>query len=102
MCTLCAQIWSRPRALVCVFGGAGGLHHMLVPNLKALITHGAVVAAAGVGGIVLDGGTDFGVMQMVGQAVGRTRKRTVRVIGCCPDGERPTQTPCPTPLLFRC
>ena len=69
-----------------VFGGAGGLHDVLVPNLRALLSHEAMRACSMLGAVVLDGGTDSGVMQMVGAGVARSGNPTVRVLGCCPQG----------------
>jgi hypothetical protein len=36
------------------------------------------------GGIILDGGTESGVMAMVGSALRFTPPKTVRIIGVCP------------------
>ena len=38
------QYWRTPRVLICVFGGAAGLHDLLVPNLRQLVKKGAVGA----------------------------------------------------------
>jgi len=86
------RVWRRPRGLLCIFGGAGGLHDVLVPNLRVLLSQGALKAATVLGCVMLDGGTDSGVMKMVGGAVGKSQERTVRVVGCCPQGI--TRSPC--------
>ena len=43
------QYWRTPRVLICVFGGAAGLHDLLVPNLRQLVKKGAVGAACRLG-----------------------------------------------------
>ena len=151
VCRVGWQYWKTPRALVCVFGGAAGLHDLLVPNLRSLVKKGAVGAAcrlgmcstrktsvvtalvavlvflclgysspcllpllffflctvssnwvsdhtevnvvllvvyrlvtATPGGMILDGGTESGVMAMVGSALRFTPPKTVRIVGVCP------------------
>jgi len=84
--TLRARYFARPTALVCVFGGAGGLHDLLVPRLRGLIKRGATVAAMAVGGMVLDGGTDAGVMSMIGQGLEGIHQGALRVLGVSPAG----------------
>ena len=79
------QIIRRPRACVCVFGGAAGLHDLLVPSLRSLIREGVVAAALRVGAMMLDGGTKSGVMEMVGSAFERV-KTGIRLLGVCPRG----------------
>ena len=81
-----ARYFARPTALVCVFGGAGGLHDLLVPRLRGLIKRGATVAAMAVGGMVLDGGTDAGVMSMIGQGLHGIHRNALRVLGVSPAG----------------
>ncbi len=49
VCMDVVQYWAEPRALVCVFGGAAGLHDLLVPNLRSLVKKGAVGAACRLG-----------------------------------------------------
>ena len=69
-----------------MFGGASGLHDLLVPNLRRLISMGVVNAALGTGGMVLDGGTQAGVMDMIGSAVKSARVNCMRIVGCSPEG----------------
>lgn len=80
------KLWRSPRALLCVFGGAGGLHDLLVPNLRSLIKRGAMSAVVAQGGMVLDGGTQSGVMEMVGSALSGQNPQILRVIGVVPGG----------------
>jgi hypothetical protein len=49
------------------------LHAVRCPNLKSLT-----------GGMILDGGTESGVMSMVGSALRFAPPRTVRIVGVCP------------------
>lgn len=60
-----------PEALIGVFGGAAGLYDLLTPNLRRLIVEGVVPAACDAHALVVDGGTKSGVMQMVGEGLGR-------------------------------
>jgi len=78
------EFWERPRCLVGVFGGAGGLHDLLVPNLRRLVKRGAVAAAVMCGGMVLDGGTAAGVMDMIGTAVAGAEHNALRLMGVSP------------------
>ncbi len=52
VCVCWSQYWHSPKALICVFGGAAGLHDLLVPNLRSLIKKGAVGAACRLGACV--------------------------------------------------
>jgi WD40 repeat protein len=81
-----ARFFTRPRALICVFGGAGGLHDLLVPDLRALIRRGVVTAAVVAGAMILDGGTQAGVMDMVGSALAFRGEAVIRTLGVAPDG----------------
>lgn len=81
-----SRYFCRPRALFCVFGGASGLHDLLVPGLRSLIKKGVVTTAVMMGGVMLTGGTKAGVMDMVGAALERTEEGPLRVIGVCPKG----------------
>ena len=78
------DLWARPRSVVCVFGGAGGLHDLLVPNLRRLMKRGVVAAAIHAGGLIIDGGTAAGIMDMVGASLTGSPPKTLRLIGVCP------------------
>lgn len=69
---------------MCVFGGAGGLHDLLVPQLRRLMKRGVVAAAVHAGGLIIDGGTAAGIMDMVGGSLAGAPPRTLRLIGVCP------------------
>ena len=83
-----ASVFTQPRAVLCVFGGAGGLHSVLMPKLQSLVGRGAVGAAAQAGALVLTGGTESGMMKMVGSALSRggAAPHTLPLLGCCPRG----------------
>jgi len=55
-----------------------------VPNLRRIMRRGAVAAAVASGGMLLSGGTDAGVMQMIGRALPSGEQRTVRLLGVSP------------------
>lgn len=74
----------EPRAVVCCFGGAAGLHALLVPGLSHMLGHGVMGAAAQTGAMIVNGGTDAGVIQMVGKAVNLYPPGTIRCFGTCP------------------
>ncbi|HIK17064.1 MAG TPA: hypothetical protein IGS53_17500 [Leptolyngbyaceae cyanobacterium M33_DOE_097] len=57
---------SRP--VIVLVGGAGELRHYHVARLHTLFLKAIVAVAEEVGAIVIDGGTDTGVMQMMGRA----------------------------------
>ena len=79
-----------PRCLIAVFGGAGGLHKLLVPKLQRLISEGLVAVAAREGAMLLTGGTDSGIMRMLGKGMAKARpgEPTLSVVGCCPRGKQ--------------
>jgi hypothetical protein len=60
----------QPKALITIVGGAGGLSDADMERLRPLFEHALVPAAETLGATVLDGGTDAGVMRMMGQARG--------------------------------
>jgi len=78
------DVYDRPRCLIGVFGGAGGLHDLLVPNLRRLVKRGAVAAAVMSGGMILDGGTAAGVMDMIGASLASCHPKTMRLLGVSP------------------
>lgn len=98
--SLCATHWNSPKAMVCVFGGAAQLHAaLLVPALKSVIHKGVVWAAAAEGAMIIDGGTDSGVMRIVADAVAAAPKKAVRIVGVAPGGliQRPGEPPSADP-----
>ena len=80
------QYWATPRTCISVFGGASGLHDLLVPNLRRVIGMGVVYTALATGGMILDGGTKAGVMDMIGSSVKNAFTNCLRIVGCSPEG----------------
>lgn len=77
-----------PRMALAAFGGAAGLHNLLQPVLADLFQHGVVSAVAANGGMIIDGGTDSGVMRLVGRAVSFDwQPSPIRVVGVAPRGQ---------------
>lgn len=60
------------------------MHDLLVPNVRRLMKRGVVTAAITAGGLIVDGGTAAGVMDMVGSALAGAPPRTLRLLGVCP------------------
>jgi hypothetical protein len=58
----------RPRPILLVIGGAKSLDQDVAGRLERLLERGAVRAAGATGAIVLDGGTQSGVMAVLGEA----------------------------------
>ncbi|HJQ24259.1 MAG TPA: DUF4231 domain-containing protein [Blastocatellia bacterium] len=70
-------------AVIVVSGGAGGLDEKLVPRLTQLFGRGVARAAVEARAVILDGGTQAGVMAMMGEAVaGRGYKTSL--VGVAP------------------
>src|ERR671915_52842 len=59
---------SKP--VIVVVGGADSLTRQVARPLQSLLERGVVPAAVASGAIVIDGGTDSGVMAALGDAVG--------------------------------
>lgn len=59
---------SRSRPVLVLVGGAGGLDDADMPRLRPLFTEAFAPLAEASGASVVDGGTDAGVMRLMGQA----------------------------------
>lgn len=57
-----------PRPVVVLVGGAGGLEDADLARLRPLFDEGLAPVVEAVGACVIDGGTDAGVMALIGQA----------------------------------
>lgn len=81
----------RPDALIIVVGGAGGLDQAvesdsgLRSRLVQLFSRGVARAAADAGALIVDGGTQSGVMALMGQAVADRGYRSP-LLGVAPAG----------------
>jgi SLOG in TRPM, prokaryote/SMODS and SLOG-associating 2TM effector domain 1/Protein of unknown function (DUF4231) len=74
------------KAIVLVLGGAARVDQKLVPQLVQLFGRGIARAAAEANAVIIDGGTQAGVMAMMGEAVaGRGYKSTL--VGVAPAGK---------------
>lgn len=69
-----------------LFGGAGKLDVRHAARIDRFFAAAFMPAVAGLGAIVIDGGTDAGVMRMVGRARDLARER-FRIVGVAPFGK---------------
>jgi hypothetical protein len=77
---------AQPHALIMVFGGAKGLDDSRKARLGELFIDAIAPAAAELGALVIDGGTQSGVMAMMGEAVARDGRRC-QLLGMAPAGK---------------
>src|SRR4030095_15435216 len=74
---------TSPRAVILIFGGAAGLDDSRKAHLETLFAEGVAPVAAELGALIIDGGTQSGVMAMMGEAVA-TRPGTGQLLGIGP------------------
>jgi hypothetical protein len=77
---------AQPHGVIMVFGGAKGLDDSRKARLTELFSDAIAPAAAAVGALVIDGGTQSGVMAMMGEAVARDGRRS-HLLGIAPAGK---------------
>jgi hypothetical protein len=77
---------AQPHALIMVFGGAKGLDDSGKARLAELFTDAIAPAAAELGALVIDGGTQSGVMAMMGEALARDGRGS-QLLGIAPSGK---------------
>lgn len=77
--------FQRPEALMLVIGGAEGLDESLKARLIRLCSRGIAQAAAEARAMIIDGGTDAGVMAMIGQGIADRGHRST-LLGVAPEG----------------
>jgi hypothetical protein len=75
-----------PHALIMVFGGAKGLDDSRKACLVEVFTNAIAPAAAELGALVIDGGTQSGVMAMMGEALANYGRRS-QLLGIAPAGK---------------
>src|SRR5206468_9458585 len=75
-----------PRAVILLFGGAAGLDDSRKTDLATLFADGVAPVAAELGALIIDGGTQSGVMAMMGEAVARDGRRS-HLLGIAPKGK---------------
>ena len=76
----------QPNALMMVFGGAKGIEDSRKARLAELFTSVVAPTAAELGALVIDGGTQSGVMAMMGEARARDG-RGCQLLGIAPAGK---------------
>jgi hypothetical protein len=74
-----------PCPVLVLVGGANGLRNYHIARLHSLFVKVLVPIAQSLNAVVIDGGTDAGIMQMMGQARFQT-KATFPLIGVLPEG----------------
>jgi len=84
--TLDALGIEQPKSLLMLVGGAAGLDETLEPRLVQLFNRGIAKAAATSDALIIDGGTEAGVMEMMGQGVA-DRGRKSLLLGVAPAGK---------------
>ena len=77
---------AQPQALIMVFGGAKGLDDSRKARLAELFRNAIAPAVADAGAIVIDGGTESGVMAMMGEALARDGRES-HLLGIAPAGK---------------
>jgi hypothetical protein len=77
---------AQPHGLIMVFGGAKGLDDSRKARLTELFTDAIAPAAAEMGALVIDGGTQSGVMAMMGEAFARDGRGS-QLLGIAPAGK---------------
>jgi hypothetical protein len=75
----------KPRSTLFISGGAGNMTAEAIAKTRNLIEDGIARFAAENDVVVIDGGTDVGIMQMLGQARAKWRN-AFSLIGCAPEG----------------
>jgi TRPM family ion channel len=75
-----------PRAVILLFGGAAGLDDSRKAHLATLFAKGVTPVAGELGALIIDGGTQSGVMAMMGEAV-TANPGTCQLLGIAPKGK---------------
>jgi hypothetical protein len=77
---------STPKNLILLIGGADKLDEKLTSRLTQLFSRGIARAAADAEALIIDGGTEAGVMQIMGQSI-VDRGRKSSLLGIAPAGK---------------
>jgi hypothetical protein len=75
-----------PPAVILLFGGAAGLDDSRKAHLATLFAEGVTPVAADLGALIIDGGTQSGVMAIMGEAVAQ-HPGTCQLLGIAPKGK---------------
>ncbi|MBV6623091.1 MAG: hypothetical protein KI793_09145 [Rivularia sp. (in: Bacteria)] len=78
--------FNNPRSVLVILGGAGKMSETDLSRLRSLFVNVLAPVVEKLGASVVDGGTDFGVMQMIGQARAQIQG-TFDLIGITPVGK---------------
>jgi hypothetical protein len=76
----------QPKAVIILVGGAAGLDESLKPRLVQLFSRGIARAVADRNSLIIDGGTQAGVMAMMGQGFANRRRNSI-LLGVVPAGK---------------
>jgi hypothetical protein len=76
----------QPKALIMIAGGAASMDEHDHLNLTRLFTDGIAHIAATYNALVIDGGTQSGVMKLMGQGIAKQQQRPV-LLGISPAGK---------------
>src|SRR5215475_4395657 len=77
---------ASPSAVILLFGGAAGLDDSRKAHLETLFADGVTPVAAELGALIIDGGTQSGVVAMMGEAVAQ-RREVCQLLGIAPVGK---------------
>jgi len=77
---------TSPRAVILLFGGAAGLDDSRKAHLATLFADGVIPVAVELGALIVDGGTQSGVMAIMGEAVAQHPRRC-QLLGIAPKGK---------------
>ena len=77
---------TSPRAVILLFGGAAGLDDSRKARLATLFANGVTPVATELDALIIDGGTQSGIMAIMGEAVARY-PGTCQLLGIAPKGK---------------
>ncbi|MGH7048345.1 MAG: DUF4231 domain-containing protein [Stellaceae bacterium] len=85
---------ATPAPVILVSGGADTFDQAIAPKLTQLIGRGLIRAGRAAGAVIIDGGTDAGVMALIGRAAG-AMAQPMTLIGVAPEAlvQRPDVSP---------
>ena len=85
---------TTPAPVVLISGGADTFDPAIAPKLTQLIGRGLLRAGRAAGAVIIDGGTDAGVMGLIGRAAGAMAEPAT-LIGVAPEAliQRPDTSP---------
>lgn len=75
-----------PKAVILITGGASNMEKVVHPNLQRLFTDGLAHAAGALDALIIDGGTDAGVMALIGQGAAKQQHKPT-LLGISPAGK---------------